>query len=208
MFNEERLNKVLEHYSQEIYENIKNTLEKLIQDLSVDNYLPEKENDFCNEYVLEIERYINFNLENFQPLSNYFITNCLKDALSYIQEFYLNIIFDENIISKYNYFFIINLKKDVSLLNKYLSMIGFKFKCDGFSDLLTPLENMLVKIFEEKKFNEFLIENDKYQDKIDIEKCLDFLSRYKNIKNKKDLKGHITESDIKTILKQHQKSKK
>ena len=208
MFNEERLNKVLEHYSQEIYENIKNTLEKLIQDLSVDNYLPEKENDFCNEYVLEIERYINFNLENFQPLSNYFITNCLKDALSYIQEFYLNIIFDENIISKYNYFFIINLKKDVSLLNKYLSMIGFKFKCDGFSDLLTPLENMLVKIFEEKKFNEFLIENDKYQDKIDIEKCLDFLSRYKNIKNKKELKGHITESDIKTILKQHQKSKK
>ena len=150
IFNKERLEKVLEHYSQEIYENIKSTIEKIVQDLAAENYLPEKENDFCSEYILEIERYINFNLENFQPLSDYFIVVCLKDALSYIQSFYLNIIFNEDIISKYNYYFIVNLIKDIQLLNKYLSGIGYKFKCDGFNDLISPLENMLVKIFEEK----------------------------------------------------------
>ena len=208
IFNKDRLEKVLEHYSQEIYENIKSNIEKLLQDLAVENFLPEKENDFCSEYILEIERYINFNLENFQPLSDYFITVCLKDALSYIQSFYLTIIFNENITTKYNYYFIINLKKDIQLLNKYLSGIGYKFKCDGFNDLITPLENMLVKIFDEKKFNEFITENEKFQDKINIEDCLNFLSRYKNIKNKKDLKGHITESDIKSILKQYKKTHK
>ena len=100
------------------------------------------------------------------------------------------------------------LIKDIQLLNKYLSGIGYKFKCDGFNDLITPLENMLVKIFDEKKFNEFITENEKFQDKINIEDCLNFLSRYKNIKNKKDLKGHITESDIKSILKQYKKTHK
>ena len=62
---------------------------------------------------------------------------------------------------------------------------------------------MINKIFYEKNIEEFFNENkgiDKFY-KIDEMKLINFLERYKNIKNKKDMKGKVSESDMKNMIK-------
>ena len=62
---------------------------------------------------------------------------------------------------------------------------------------------MINKIFYEKNIEEFHNENkniDKFY-KVDEIKLVNFLERYKNIKNKKDMKGKVSESDIKNMIK-------
>ena len=62
---------------------------------------------------------------------------------------------------------------------------------------------MINKIFYEKNIEEFYNENkniDKFY-KIDEINLINFLERYKNIKNRKDMKGKVSESDIKNMIK-------
>ena len=62
---------------------------------------------------------------------------------------------------------------------------------------------MINKIFYDKNIEEFHNQNktiDKFY-KIDEIRLISFLERYKNIKNKKDMKGKVTESDIKSMIK-------
>ena len=79
--------------------------------------------------------------------------------------------------------------------------MGNKYK--GFNKCLFPVQNMINKIFYEKNIEEFFNENkgiDKFY-KIDEMKLINFLERYKNIKNKKDMKGKVSESDMKNMIK-------
>ena len=62
---------------------------------------------------------------------------------------------------------------------------------------------MIDKIFYEKKIEDFYNENKKIDKfyKIDENKLISFLQRYKNIKSKKEMKGKVSESEIQNMIK-------
>ena len=135
-------------------------------------------------------------------MSKYYIETCFKDAIKFTTKTYADIIFNPNNVKNYNFYGIANLKMDLDTLDKYFNEeIGLKYK--GFDNCLFPIKNMIEKIFYEKKIEEFHNENKKLDNfyKIDENKMIYFLERYKNIKSRKEMKGKVTESEVQSMIK-------
>ena len=146
--------------------------------------------------------YLNVILLSLSDLSKYYIETCFKDAIKFTTKSYADIIFNPNNVKNYNFNGIANLKADIDALDKYFNEeIGNKYK--GFENCLFPIKNMIVKIFYEKKIEDFHNENKKIDNfyKIDENKLINFLERYKNIKIKKEMKGKVTESEVQSMIK-------
>ena len=145
--------------------------------------------------------YLNIIEKSLSELSKYYIETCFKDAIKFTTKSFVGILFNVNYVKNYNFFGISNLKEDLDALDKYFNSFNNKYK--GFNKCLFPIQNMINKIFYEKNIEDFHNENkniDKFY-KIDEIKLVNFLERYKNIKNKKDMKGKVSESDIKSMIK-------
>ena len=170
-------------------------------DLNGLNWLPEIENKKPNDYIEDMTSYLNIIIISLKELDKYYIETCFKDAIKFTTKSYIEILFNSNYVKNYNFFGISNLKEDIDSLEKYFNEIGKKYK--GFNKCLYPIQNMINKIFYEKNIEGFFNENKNIEKfyKIDEIRLISFLERYKNMKNKKDMKGKITESDIKNMIK-------
>ena len=200
-YSEKSLKEAWQSYEEMIYEQIKTKMSKFISDLTGENWLPEKERLKPADYVEDMTSYLNVIFNSLSELSKYYIETCFKDAIKFTTKSFVEILFNANYIKNYNFFGIANLKEDINELDKYFNTIGNKYK--GFNKCLYPVQNMINKIFYEKNIEEFHNENkniDKFY-KVDEIKLVNFLERYKNIKNKKDMKGKVSESDIKNMIK-------
>ena len=200
-YNEKSLKEAWQSYEEMIYEQIKQKISKFLMDLNGENWMPEKERGKPNDYVEDMTSYLNVIYISLSELSKYYIETCFKDAINFTTKSFVEILFNQNYVKNYNFFGIDNLKTDIDNLDKYFNSFSNKFK--GFNKCLFPVQNMINKIFYEKNIEEFYNQNksiDKFY-KIDELKLISFLERYKNIKNKKDMKGKVTESDIKNMIK-------
>ena len=200
-YNEKSLKEAWQSYEEMIYDQIKNKINKFLLDLNGENWLPDKEKLKPNDYVDDMTTYLNVIFTSLSELSKYYIETCFKDAIKFTTKSYMEILFNANYIKNYNFFGISNLREDINALDKYFNSLGNKYK--GFNKCLFPVQNMINKIFYEKNIEEFFNENkgiDKFY-KIDEMKLINFLERYKNIKNKKDMKGKVSESDMKNMIK-------
>ena len=200
-YNEKSLKEAWQSYEEMIYEQIKQKIYKFLMDLNGENWMPEKERGKPNDYVEDMTSYLNVIYISLSELSKYYIETCFKDAINFTTKSFVEILFNQNYVKNYNFFGIDNLKTDIDNLDKYFNSFSNKFK--GFNKCLFPVQNMINKIFYEKNIEEFYNQNksiDKFY-KIDELKLISFLERYKNIKNKKDMKGKVTESDIKNMIK-------
>ena len=200
-YNEKSLKEAWQSYEEMIYDQIKNKINKFLLDLNGENWLPDKEKLKPNDYVDDMTNYLNVIFTSLSELSKYYIETCFKDAIKFTTKSYMEILFNVNYIKNYNFFGISNLREDINALDKYFNSFGNKYK--GFNKCLFPVQNMINKIFYEKNIEEFFNENkgiDKFY-KIDEMKLINFLERYKNIKNKKDMKGKVSESDMKNMIK-------
>ena len=200
-YKEKSLKEAWQSYEEMIYEQIKQKISKFLMDLNGENWMPEKERGKPNDYVEDMTSYLNVIYISLSELSKYYIETCFKDAINFTTKSFVEILFNQNYVKNYNFFGIDNLKTDIDNLDKYFNSFSNKFK--GFNKCLFPVQNMINKIFYEKNIEEFYNQNksiDKFY-KIDELKLISFLERYKNIKNKKDMKGKVTESDIKNMIK-------
>ena len=200
-YTEKSLKEAWQSYEEMIYEQIKQKISKFLMDLNGENWLPEKERGKANDYIEDMTSYLNVIYISLSELSKYYIETCFKDAINFTTKSFVEIIFNPNYVKNYNFFGIDNLKTDIDALDKYFNSFSNKFK--GFNKCLYPIQNMINKIFYDKNIEEFHNQNktiDKFY-KIDEIRLISFLERYKNIKNKKDMKGKVTESDIKSMIK-------
>ena len=200
-YTEKSLKEAWQSYEEMIYEQIKKKISKFLMDLNVENWLPEAEREKPNDYVDDMISYLNVIFISLSELSKYYIETCFKDAIKFTSKSYIEILFNPNYVKNYNFFGIANLKEDLNALDKYFNSFNSKYK--GFNKSLFPIQNMINKIFYEKNIEEFYNENkniDKFY-KIDEINLINFLERYKNIKNRKDMKGKVSESDIKNMIK-------
>ena len=200
-YTEKSLKEAWQSYEEMIYEQIKQKISKFLMDLNGENWLPEKERGKANDYIEDMTSYLNVIYISLSELSKYYIETCFKDAINFTTKSLVEIIFNPNYVKNYNFFGIDNLKTDIDALDKYFNSFSNKFK--GFNKCLYPIQNMINKIFYDKNIEEFHNQNktiDKFY-KIDEIRLISFLERYKNIKNKKDMKGKVTESDIKNMIK-------
>ena len=200
-YTEKSLKEAWQSYEEMIYEQIKKKISKFLMDLNGENWLPEKEKEKPNDYIDDMTSYLNIISISLSELSKYYIETCFKDAIKFTTKSYVEILFNPNYVKNYNFFGIANLKQDLDALDKYFNSFNNKYK--GFNKCLFPVQNMINKIFYEKNVEEFFNENkniDKFY-KIDEINLINFLERYKNIKNKKDMKGKVSESDMKNMIK-------
>ena len=200
-YSEKSLKEAWQSYEEMIYEQIKTKISKFLSDLNGTNWLPDNEQKKPNDYVDDMTSYLNVIFLSLKELDKYYIETCFKDAIKFTTKTYIEILFNSNYVKNYNFFGISNLKEDIDTLDKYFKQIGNKYK--DFDKCLYPIQNMINKIFYDKNIEGFHNENksiDKFY-KIDEIRLITFLERYKNIKNKKDMKGKITENDIKNMIK-------
>ena len=200
-YSEKSLKEAWQSYEEMIYEQIKTKISKFLSDLNGTNWLPDNEQKKPNDYVDDMTSYLNVIFLSLKELDKYYIETCFKDAIKFTTKTYIEILFNSNYVKNYNFFGISNLKEDIDTLDKYFKQIGNKYK--DFDKCLYPIQNMINKIFYDKNIEGFHNENksiDKFY-KIDEIRLIPFLERYKNIKNKKDMKGKITENDIKNMIK-------
>ena len=201
-YTEKSLKEAWQSYEEMIYEQIKLKIEKFLSDLNGENWLPDQERGKPNDYVEDMTSYLNVICASLSDLSKYYIDTCFKDAIKFTTKSYISILFNPNFVKNYNFYGIANLKTDINELDKYFSeTIGANFK--GFENSLFPIKNLIEKIFYEKKIEEFHQENQKIDSfyRIDESKLINFLEKYKNIKNKKEMKGKVTESEIQGMIK-------
>ena len=201
-YTEKSLKEAWQSYEEMIYEQIKTKISKFLLDLNGENWMPEAERGSPNDYVEDMTSYLNIIYLGLSELSKYYIETCFKDAIKFTTKTYADIIFNPNNVKNYNFYGIANLKMDLDTLDKYFNEeIGLKHK--GFDNCLFPIKNMIEKIFYEKKIEEFHNENKKLDNfyKIDENKMIYFLERYKNIKSRKEMKGKITESEVQSMIK-------
>ena len=201
-YTEKSLKEAWQSYEEMIYEQIKTKISKFLLDLNGENWMPEAERGKPNDYVEDMTSYLNIIYIGLSDLSKYYIETCFRDAVKFTTKSYADIIFSQNFIKNYNFFGISNLKADIDALDKYFNEeIGAKYK--GFDNCLYPIKNMIEKIFYDKKIEDFHNENKKIDNfyQIDENKLLLFLQKYKNIKNKKEMKGKVTESEIQSMIK-------
>jgi hypothetical protein len=201
-YTEKSLKEAWQSYEEMIYEQIKTKISKFLLDLNGENWMPEAERGKPNDYVEDMTSYLNIIYIGLSDLSKYYIETCFRDAVKFTTKSYADIIFNQNFIKNYNFFGISNLKADIDALDKYFNEeIGAKYK--GFDNCLYPIKNMIEKIFYDKKIEDFHNENKKIDNfyQIDENKLLLFLQKYKNIKNKKEMKGKVTESEIQSMIK-------
>ncbi len=200
-YTEKSLKEAWQSYEEMIYEQIKTKIAKFLSDLHGENWLPEKERGSPNDYVEDMTSYLNVIYISLSELSGHYIDSCFKDAIKFTTKTFADIIFNPNYVKNYNFYGIANLKTDIDALENYFNDIGSKYK--GFDKCLFPVKNMIDKIFYEKKIEEFYNENKKIDNfyKIDENKLLSFLERYKNIKIRKEMKGKVSESDIQSMIK-------
>ena len=201
-YTEKSLKEAWQSYEEMIYEQIKAKISKFLLDLNGENWMPDKERGKAGDYIEDMTSYLNVILLSLSDLSKYYIETCFKDAIKFTTKSYADIIFNPNNVKNYNFNGIANLKADIDALDKYFNEeIGNKYK--GFENCLFPIKNMIVKIFYEKKIEDFHNENKKIDNfyKIDENKLINFLERYKNIKIKKEMKGKVTESEVQSMIK-------
>ena len=201
-YTEKSLKEAWQSYEEMIYEQIKAKISKFLLDLNGENWMPDKERGKAGDYIEDMTSYLNVILLSLSELSKYYIETCFKDAIKFTTKSYADIIFNPNNVKNYNFNGIANLKADIDALDKYFNEeIGNKYK--GFENCLFPIKNMIVKIFYEKKIEDFHNENKKIDNfyKIDENKLINFLERYKNIKIKKEMKGKVTESEVQSMIK-------
>ena len=201
-YTEKSLKEAWQSYEEMIYEQIKAKISKFLLDLTGENWLPDQARGKANDYVEDMTSYLNIIYLSLSDLSKYYIETCFKDAIKFTTKSYVDIIFNSNYVKNYNFNGIANLKDDIEALEKYFNEeIGSKYK--GFDNCLFPIKNLIEKIFYEKKIEEFHNENKKIDNffKIDENKLINFLERYKNIKIKKEMKGKVTESEIQSMIK-------
>ena len=201
-YTEKSLKEAWQSYEEMIYEQIKTKISKFLLDLNGENWMPEAERGKPNDYVEDMTSYLNIIYIGLSDLSKYYIETCFRDAVKFTTKSYADIIFNQNFIKNYNFFGISNLKADIDALDKYFNEeIGAKYK--GFDNCLYPIKNMIEKIFYDKKIEDFHNENKKIDNfyQIDENKLLLFLQKYKNIKNKKEMKGKVSESEIQSMIK-------
>ena len=201
-YTEKSLKEAWQSYEEMIYEQIKAKISKFLLDLNGENWMPDKERGKAGDYIEDMTSYLNVILLSLSDLSKYYIETCFKDAIKFTTKSYVDIIFNPNNVKNYNFNGIANLKADIDALDKYFNEeIGNKYK--GFENCLFPIKNMIVKIFYEKKIEDFHNENKKIDNfyKIDENKLINFLERYKNIKIKKEMKGKVTESEVQSMIK-------
>ena len=200
-YTEKSLKEAWQSYEEMIYEQIKTKISKFLSDLGGENWMPDKERGGPGDYVEDMTSYLDVINLSLSELSKYYIETCFKDAIKFTTKSYADIIFNSNYVKNYNFYGIANLKEDIDSLEKYFNNIGSKYK--GFDKCLFPIKNIIDKIFYEKKIEDFYNENKKIDKfyKIDENKLISFLQRYKNIKSKKEMKGKVTESEIQSMIK-------
>jgi len=136
-------------YEEIIYENLKKKMKAFISDLQGENWTPEKHNSTCNSYVEDMIAYLNTMYVNLQLLSNYYIENCFRDALSFFSRLYIEILFDSKLIQQFNIYSIENLKLDIGELNNYL--IGLSHSHPGLNNCLNEINHIIKKYLLKRK---------------------------------------------------------
>ena len=182
-----------------IYEQIKKKISKFLSDLTGENWTPEQPREGPNSYVDDMIAYLNVIYLGLQNLSSHYVETCFRDSVKFTSKEYIGLLFDSGCVKNYNFYGISNLREDVVALEKYFNEIGKK----GFNDCLFPIKNLIDKIFYEKNIEDFHKENQKIEKfyQVDEQKLVNFLSKYKNVKNKKEIKGKAVESDVQSMIK-------
>ena len=205
LYNEKSLKDVCDSYEEIIFENLKIKIEKFISDIEGEDFMPKSPRENQSESIDSIISYLSVIFINLQSLSKIYIENCFREAVKFIPKFYIEYLFNNEIVGNYNIYFIYNLKMDLEGLDSYFKDINNNYK--DFDNVLNPLLNLINNLFINKNLEEFYRINnqmDKFY-KLNDEKVLEFIQRYKNLKSKKELKGKLTESEVKEIVKKYKK---
>jgi len=162
-----------------------------------ENWSPEKSSKSPHIYVEEMIGYLSIIYESLQIISPYYTENCFKDVCERISKIYLQeIFFETKNVKNFNIYFIENLNCDIESLSEFIN--GCKYLNN---ECLNPMR-ILLNIFFNKKIDILFDKsrNDPYYN-IKISNLIEFMAKYKNLKNKTEMKGKITESDISGLIK-------
>ena len=204
LYSERPLKEAWMSYEEMIYEQLKKMIRRFLSDLTGDNWLPTKPRGEASSYIEGMIAYLNVIYMNLQTLSGYYVESCFKDALKFPSKLYCEILFDETVVKNYNIYAIVNLKSDVDALDSYFREIDLTYK--DFSNVLEPIKN-LIDFFEIKKLDVFSEKNKAIDSFYQVNEAefIKFLTKYKNLKSSKEMKGKITESEISSLIKKYKK---
>ena len=204
LYSERPLKEAWMSYEEMIYEQLKKMIRRFLSDLTGENWLPTKPRGEASSYIEGMIAYLNVIYMNLQTLSGYYVESCFKDALKFTSKLYCEILFDETVVKNYNIYAIVNLKSDVDTLDSYFREIDLTYK--DFSNVLEPIKNM-IDFFEIKKLDVFSEKNKAIDSFYQVNEAefIKFLTKYKNLKSSKEMKGKITESEISSLIKKYKK---
>lgn len=131
--------------------------------------------------------------------------NCFRDAISFMSRFFLEILFDPNVVKNYNIWALENLKLDIMEVTNYL--VGLSHNHPGMNNCVNEINNVL-NLFFQRRYEIFTDMQNKSKNfpNFSVESLIRFLKRYKNLKKSSDQKGRVTESDIATYIKKIQEA--
>ena len=111
-------------------------------------------------------------------LSNYYVENCFRDSISFMSRFFLETLFDPNIVKNYNIYSLENLKLDICEITNYL--VGLSHNHPGMNNCVNEINNLL-NFFFQKKFEIFLDIPNKSKNfpNFSVDALIRFLKRFK-----------------------------
>ena len=187
-------------YQDLIYENLRSRLKTFIGDLQVrkDEFLLLRPINSKSD-MEENKDYLEQTYNLFKSISIRYIKKSFFEAMQYIPTIYFEFLFNQNIVKEFNINFIRNLKTDLDVLNGFFNEIKRDKK--EFENILDEIYKF-CNFFLKKEIEYFQVKNNHERGKIDLSKFKLFITKYKNLKNKKDmLIGFISEQDISNFLK-------
>lgn len=110
-----------ESYEEKIYEGIGAKVKSFISDLEGENFMPDKPNDGCNGYVLQMIGFLGLMYGELKQLSQTYIENSFLAGISSISKYYMEILLNANTVKAFNYYAMVNLKQDIDELQSYLN---------------------------------------------------------------------------------------
>lgn len=117
----------------------------------------------------------------------------------FIPIIYFKYLSDSKIVNEYNIYFILNLKKDFDIIQELLD--NFSENEPEFKNCIKDLHK-LIKFFTNKETDYFINLELYKRGKFSKKNFINFILRYKNLKNKKEMKlEYITEKEVNYFIK-------
>lgn len=117
-----------------------------------------------------------------KDLSETYIETCFLSGVSDISKSIAEILFKSNSLQKFNYYFILTLKKDLDEIQNFIDEITLNYP--GFNDVLSKMHKF-IQIFTEKKFDYFLNcagqNKDIFKDNDIVKFCKKYQVKFQNI---------------------------